>query len=271
MTAYAIGDVQGCFASLQALLQKIQFRPNQDCLIFLGDLVNRGPQSLATLRFITELPNKYTVLGNHDLHLIALAHGLATDHKHTLTEVLSAADAEQLIAWLCQQPFCLHYQNYYIAHAGFYPLWTPDQAMHYASELQQLLQQQGGQTIRQLYGNQPARWQPELAGMERARFMINAFTRMRFINQAGYLELDYKGAVGGQPAGFFPWYDYQAPTWQDKTILFGHWAALQGHTGHAKRIALDTGCSWGQQLTALRLDDGQHFSVPAQETTFITF
>lgn len=268
MATYAIGDVQGCFEPLQRLLHKIHFDPQQDSLWFAGDLVNRGPQSLEVLRFIKALPHKKVVLGNHDLHLLAIFYaGFAPRPQDTLDAVLAAPDLPELMHWLVQQPLLIvdSERNLAMSHAGIPPHWSLAQAQQRANEAQTMLN--GAQAMdffKQMYGNQPDRWHDSLNGIERIRVIINYFTRMRFVGANDELDLLSKESMGTAPAGFLPW--FKAPQRQitETTLLFGHWAALEGKTGVANAIALDTGCVWGGQLSALRLEDRQFFRVPAK-------
>jgi bis(5'-nucleosyl)-tetraphosphatase (symmetrical) len=264
MATYAIGDVQGCFQPLQALLKKIHFKPEQDQLWFVGDLVNRGPDSLETLRFIKSLPNSKIVLGNHDIHLLALAYGHPYPH-HTLAEILKAPDLAEIIAWLRRLPFLYHdtQLNYVMTHAGIYPLWSIEQAKKYAAEITAVFQQADfPKILLELYGNEPAQWSEDLTGIPRWRFIINAFTRMRFCNKEGKLELQSSEAAHAAPAGYLPWFQLPRKYSEETPIIFGHWAALQGKTEVKNIFALDTGCVWGNCLTAMRLEDQQRFSVP---------
>lgn len=264
MATYAIGDVQGCFDELQALLTKINFNPTQDTLWFVGDLVNRGPQSLATLRFIKNLPHCKVVLGNHDLHLLAMAYGRSY-HSHTLDEILQAADRDELIHWLRQQPL-LHYDaklNYVMVHAGIPPQWDLLLAKQCALELQTALQSaQVSDLLKHMYGDEPVQWRDDLQGWERLRFITNAFTRMRFCTRDGKLDFHYNGKIGKQPHELIPWYQIPERRNKDLNIIFGHWAALQGKVDEPNVFALDTGCVWGNSLTAMRLEDQKIFNTP---------
>lgn len=269
MSVYAIGDVQGCFEPLQRLLAKINFNSEQDELWFAGDLVNRGPQSLETLRFIKELPNKKVVLGNHDLHLLAIYYaGFDPKRKDTLDAVLAAEDAAELMAWLRQQPIMVSdsKNNFYMSHAGIAPMWDVEQAQSLADEVQQFLAGEHYlEFFKVMYGNHPDRWQENLTGMDRLRAIVNYFTRMRFVGPAGELDLLSKEGVGTAPAGFAPWFKSTDRKTVNNQLLFGHWAALEGKSDTANVFALDTGCVWGGQLSALRLDDRTWFRVPASE------
>lgn len=257
MTTYAIGDLQGCYHALQRLLDKIQFEPGQDQLWLAGDLVNRGPDSLATLRFVKSLgDNAVTVLGNHDLHLLAIA----ADHKTTkdpgLKEILAAPDLDELLDWIRKQPL-LHYDaklDFAMVHAGIYPGWTLQQALDYADELHQVLSGDNYlDFIHQMYGNKPRGWRDNLSGWERLRFIVNSFTRMRYCDADGKLNLKDKGPLGSQGADSLPWFDMPKRKTRKQRILFGHWSTV-GRLDRQDVYALDTGCIWGGDLTSLKLD-----------------
>ncbi len=266
MATYAVGDVQGCYDSLQRLLEAAAFDPAADCLWLAGDLVNRGPNSLGALRFVKDLgPSAILVLGNHDLHLLAAAENLRSlQRKDTLDAILKAPDRDELLHWLRQRPL-LHYDlGYTMSHAGLPPMWTLDQAKACAREVETVLQGPDySEFLANMYGNEPDTWSEQLTGMMRLRVITNYFTRMRFCDPQGRLDLKAKEGLETAPKGFLPWFqqphrDLQQP------VLFGHWAALRGHTGQPKAIALDTGCVWGGPLTMLRLEDTQYFSVPSE-------
>ncbi|MBL4648074.1 MAG: symmetrical bis(5'-nucleosyl)-tetraphosphatase [Gammaproteobacteria bacterium] len=266
MATYAIGDIQGCYDELQNLLKYIQFDSVHDRLWLTGDLVCRGRQSLQVLRFIKSLDNSaITVLGNHDLHLIALAYGvgkLSTDNA-SLSNILNAPDREELITWLRHQPL-LHHDaqlGYTLVHAGIAPQWDLTQAMHYAQEVTHCLQYHHSDFLPHLYGNQPNAWQNTLTGHERIRCLINYFTRMRFCNSKGHLNLTYNSTPADAPNYLTPWFAMPNRKMSQHTILFGHWAALQGKTSIDNIHALDTGCVWGGKLRALRLEDKKSFQV----------
>lgn len=273
MADYAIGDVQGCFDSLQYLLDKIQYNEHQDRLWFVGDLVNRGPKSLAVLRFVKSLPIQARVcLGNHDLHLLSLVYTDRRMHDYdpSLQPILDADDCEELCTWLNHQPL-LHVDsslNIVMVHAGIAPQWTLAQAQTYARELEHTLQgPERNHFLQNMYGNFPNKWSDKVFGIERLRLICNYFTRMRLCFADGSLDLDYDGSLNKAPKHLYPW--YEAPNRQpiSADILFGHWAALEGQCFHPGIFALDTGCVWGGTLTALRIQDKQRFSVPAQEKT----
>ncbi|MDH3934568.1 MAG: symmetrical bis(5'-nucleosyl)-tetraphosphatase [Gammaproteobacteria bacterium] len=266
MAVYAIGDIQGCFDELQALLEAIHFSPSHDHLWFAGDLVNRGPKSLETLRFIKGLGKRaVSVLGNHDLHLIAAAHGhpIASD-DHTLDAILNAPDRDELINWLRQQPL-LHHDaalGYTMIHAGLPPQWDLKLARQCAQEVETMLRSDNVvDFIEHMYGNKPCRWSDELSGWKRMRFTVNCLTRLRFCDGNGRLKLKYKGPPGSQPAEFHPWFELAERKSSDLNIVFGHWSTL-GKRDDPGVFPLDTACLWGGELTALRLDTApQWFSL----------
>lgn len=265
MAVYAIGDVQGCYDELLALLQAIDFAPARDRLWFTGDLVNRGPQSLAVLRCVRDLGERaVTVLGNHDLHLLAVAHG-ATHARRTdsFGDVLAAPDRGELLDWLRARPL-LHHDaglGYTLIHAGLPPEWDLATAQGCAAEVEQVLRHgDRGRFFAEMYGDQPDRWDAALQGWPRWRYITNCLTRLRYCHADGRLALGYKGAPGGQPAGQLPWFELPARRSADLKIVFGHWSTLSRYEGRGV-YNLDTGCVWGRELAALRLDDGRWFSV----------
>ena len=267
MAVYAIGDVQGCFDELQALLELIRFDPEKDRVWFAGDLVNRGPKSLQTLRFIRNLGDSAVcVLGNHDLHLIAAAHGhLLSNDDHTLDAVLTAPDSKELIDWLRQQPLLHHDEGlgFTMIHAGLPPQWDLPLAQQCAHEVEAVLRSDNLTAfIPHMYGNKPKHWSNELSGWGRLRFIINCFTRLRFCDADGRLKLKYKGAPGSQPAEYRPWFELPERRSRNLNIVFGHWSTLGPRTD-AGIYPLDTACLWGGELTALRIDGvPQWFSLP---------
>jgi bis(5'-nucleosyl)-tetraphosphatase (symmetrical) len=260
MPTYAIGDIQGCNQQLIALTQKIHAVNPDARLLFLGDLVNRGPQSLETLRMIRAMQLKgkaEAVLGNHDLHLLAMAEGLHKPNKSdTIDQILNAPDREELLDWLRHRPMAMFEQNYLMMHAGVVPQWTAEQTMELAHEVETALRGPGWPDfLRQMYGNQPARWDDKLQGMDRLRCIVNALTRMRFCETDGTMEFSIKDAAGTvTPAGYMPWFDLPNRKTADVTVLFGHWSTL-GLMLQPNVIGLDTGCLWGGKLTALCLED----------------
>ncbi|WP_027962449.1 symmetrical bis(5'-nucleosyl)-tetraphosphatase [Halomonas halodenitrificans] len=273
MTTYAIGDLQGCHAEFVELLEALNFDPRHDRLWLAGDLVNRGPGSLACLREVEALGDAaLTVLGNHDLHLLAVARGGATlNRKDTLDAILAAPDRERLLDWLQARPLVVREtlggEDTLMAHAGLLPRWSPDLAEGLADEVETLLaSEQAGGFLERMYGNTPDRWRNDLEGIERWRAIVNVFTRMRFIDAEGRLDFAAKEGLDSAPAGFAPWFRY--PRGDAARLVFGHWAALQGATpgSRVNACALDTGCVWGGSLTALDLDRGERTSVPSRVT-----
>lgn len=260
MTDYAIGDIQGCYDRLRDVLDKVDFSPSRDRLWVAGDLINRGPASLETLRFIESLGDAAVVaLGNHDLHLLAVAlGGHQPRKKDTLDGILDAPDQARLVNWLRQQKLCIHDagRNLVMAHAGLPHIWTPEQAAVHAREVEAVIAGDGAQEyFTHMYGNQPERWDDSLTGMDRWRVITNYFTRMRFIAADGTLELATKESADSAPAGFAPWFEF--PRQDSVKVVFGHWAALEGRTGKEQFIGLDTGCVWGGALTIMNLDSGE--------------
>jgi bis(5'-nucleosyl)-tetraphosphatase (symmetrical) len=259
MAVFAIGDVQGCYDDLMRLLERVAFDPDEDRLWFAGDLVNRGPASLAVLRFVKDLGERaVSVLGNHDLHLLAVAAGTASLRKSdTLDEVLAAPDRDALLHWLRHRPL-LHHDaalGYTLVHAGLPPQWDFEQAQACARELETALQGPGYvQLFQHMYGDEPKRWDPALSGMERLRFIVNCFTRLRFVGPAGELDLKTKGSPGSQPHGYLPWYQVPDRRSEGLHLLFGHWSTVGEVQAAHNALGLDTGCVWGGRLTALRLD-----------------
>jgi bis(5'-nucleosyl)-tetraphosphatase (symmetrical) len=256
MATYAIGDLQGCYDSLLRLLDKLNFNESKDTLWFAGDLVNRGPDSLSTLRFVKSLgESAITVLGNHDLHLLAIAYKVKTTRSTDLQRILDAEDRDELLQWLSSRPL-LHHDTklgYTMAHAGIYPFWELQQAQAYANELENTLKNNLSDFLKHMYGNQPDNWNNSLTGFDRLRFICNSFTRMRFCNNDGTLDLCSNGAPGTIPDGAISWFDIAERKTKNERILFGHWSTL-GNINNKNIYALDTGCVWGGKLTALRID-----------------
>ncbi len=267
MAVYAIGDLQGCYADLQKLLKLIEFNRNKDQLWFCGDLVNRGPDSLGCLRFVYELGDAaITVLGNHDLSLLATAAGQRElNSKDTLHEILNAKDKEQLLHWLRHRPL-MHYDQdigYAMVHAGLPREWTLQDALKHAKEVEtQLQNKQYKKLLAGMYGNTPSQWSDKLSGIDRHRFIINCLTRMRYCTEDGALDLDAKGAPENQPEELVPWFKLRKRKNKGTRIVFGHWSTL-GCTQKKNAFSLDTGCVWGGQLTAMQLDKKQprYFSI----------
>jgi bis(5'-nucleosyl)-tetraphosphatase (symmetrical) len=270
MSTYAIGDVQGCYDELQDLLALIDFCPQSDSLWFAGDMVNRGPKSLQVLRFIKSLGEKQrVVLGNHDLHLLAVANNQqAKKSGDTLQAILQAEDRDQLLAWLRQQPLLIEdtKQNYVMVHAGLPPQWDIATAKQCAIEVEAVLQGDNYiELLANMYGDQPNCWRDDLVGYQRYRFILNALTRIRFCDEDACLNLSYKYEIGRQPKNLVPWFQYRQRQSSKQKIIFGHWAALQGIADGENVFAIDTGCFWGGHLTAMRLEDQKRFSVPSRQ------
>lgn len=268
MADYVIGDIQGCYDALQRLLDSLCFNERVDRLWSVGDLVNRGTHSLAVLRFFSQLPIQPIItLGNHDLHLLGR---LFTDQARknqddTLDDIMRAADRDELGHWLRQQAILYHDEqlDVVVCHAGIAPMWDLTTAKRCARELEQVLSgDEFHGFLQHMYGNEPNHWSETLTGYERLRVICNYFTRMRFCYSSGALELSYKGILAQAPAHLYPWYAVPSRCAIQPQIIFGHWAALQGACPLPRVYALDTGCLWGGQLTALRLQDMQRFSVP---------
>ena len=262
MARYAIGDVQGCHDELQALLARFSFDGTRDRLWFVGDLVNRGPASLAVLRFVRGLGEKaVVVLGNHDLHLLCVAAGCAKKRDDdTLNELLFAPDAQELLAWLRGRSMMHVEAGHALVHAGLLPQWSIAKAQALAREVEQALRASDYRVfLSKMYGATPASWRDDLVGWDRLRVIVNAMTRLRFCNAGGEMELRAKGAQA--PPGFRPWFELRPAG--DLPIVCGHWSAL-GLKLSQKLIALDSGCVWGGQLSALRLEDRALFQVPCR-------
>ena len=272
MATYAIGDVQGCYPELQRLLDKLRFDPAHDRLWFCGDLVNRGGQSLATLRLIHGLRESCIVtLGNHDLSLLAIAMRSAEAQARVnpeLREVLFADDAPVLFEWLRAQKLLHHDEqlNWTMIHAGLAPLWTLRQAQRAAEEVErELSSPRHPRLLRNLFGNRPAAWSSRLQGLDRQRATINTMTRMRYCDVSGRIDFEAKDIPGTQKPGLYPWFEVPGMRRRDTRIVCGHWSALGRFAGLGVH-AIDTGCVWGGQLTALRLDgeEPQYIAVQAE-------
>lgn len=271
MAKYAIGDVQGCYESLRRLLDKIRFDPSKDSLIFTGDLVNRGPQSLECLRLVKSLGDSAdTVLGNHDFHLLAIAEGYAKKHSvsEDLQRVLDAPDCDELLDWIRYRPLAIidDVERFLVVHAGVYPGWTLEETLQLANEVEEAM---AGSYYRRLlqnmYGNLPTKWTPRLPKDERLRFVINVFTRMRYCDSHLRLLFDFKHTPDVRPYGYFPWYDLPRKLPHNFKIVFGHWSTL-GLMADRGVIAIDTGCLWGGKLTALRLESLHKKSIKTYST-----
>ena len=255
MAIYAIGDVQGCYNELLRLLDFIAFDEHSDQLWFVGDLVNRGPKSLETLRFIKSLGSSaVAVLGNHDMHLLAAACSVpSSNKKEALNQVLVAPDRDELIDWLRYRPLFHHDEHFCMVHAGIPPQWDFYQTKKMAETVQKALQGNDYKNLlKGMYGNKPDIWSPILRGTSRLRFIINCFTRMRYCDAEGRLDFNFNGSPGSQPNNLMPWFQVPDRKNSDMRIIFGHWSSLGYYEGH-NCYAIDTGCLWGGQLTALKL------------------
>ncbi len=258
MAVYAIGDLQGCYDEFRRLLDQLGFEPARDRLWLTGDLVNRGPRSLATLRYVRSLGEAVTVvLGNHDLHLLAVAAGAGRGLRRadTLEEVLAAPDRDELLAWLTRRPLLWHDAalGWTMVHAGLAPQWDLATALHCAAEVSAALISAPQEFYPAMYGNEPDRWSATLSGLERMRFTVNCMTRLRFVGADDRLLLKYKGGLDGAPAGAQPWFRAPGRRTAASRIVFGHWSALGYYAGEGV-VSLDSGCVWGGALTAQRLD-----------------
>ena len=267
---YLIGDVQGCCDALDTLLAKIDFSPSRDRLFVLGDLVNRGPRSLATLRRLRDLGNAaQCVLGNHDLNLLAVAHGVRKPHRgDTIQEILEARDRDDWLQWLRERPLALTLGSgatgWLMVHAGVVPQWTREQTVQLAGEVERVLRGPGcGEFLQVMYGDEPSRWRHDLAGAERLRFIVNVLTRIRFVAADGTLDLHTKDGLDGAPPGMFAWFDAPKRATAGVPIACGHWATL-GLINRPDLLAIDTGCVWGRQLTAVRVDGGRREVVQVE-------
>lgn len=255
MALYLIGDVQGCDAPLGRLLEEVDFSPSRDTLYLLGDLVNRGPESGAVLRRLMGYGDSARcLLGNHDLSLLAVAHGRRAPHRNdTMDKVLLAADRGALIEWLRHQRMAIHAHGLLMVHGGVLPQWDAAQALLLAAEVEDTLRGPGlVDFLNEMYGNQPAQWDDALKGADRLRVIVNALTRLRFCTPEGVMDLKSSGGVADAPPGYLPWFDVPGRRSADTTIAFGHWSTL-GLLQRPDIISLDTGCVWGGCLSALRL------------------
>ena len=268
---YVIGDVQGCFEALKALLKEIQFDAEQDFIWFAGDLVARGENSIAALRFIKKLAEQgaaATVLGNHDLTLLAYARGIKpVKEKDNVRDVIDAIDSDDLIDWLRKQPLCLFpNEQTILTHAGIPNIWSAEKTIQLAQEVEAIIAHDDFDVLddflKEMFGKEPALWSDQLQGHERIRCIVNYLTRMRLIDAKGRLEYSFKDALDDpMPQGFKPWFEFESQAAQTHQILFGHWAALNGKTISNKIQNVDGGCVWGNQLMAFRLEDQQMFAV----------
>ncbi|WNM59084.1 symmetrical bis(5'-nucleosyl)-tetraphosphatase [Candidatus Nitrospira allomarina] len=264
MATYAIGDVQGCVQALHRLIEKIRFNPSSDRLWFVGDLVNRGPASLEVLRLIKKLEDSaITVLGNHDLHLLAVWAKVTTlSRKDTLQPVLSAPDVDELLTWLRFRPLAHVENGYCLIHAGLLPFWSISQVLKLTREVEEALRDDDfHQHLPAIYFRKPIVFSPHLSLDERLGLTTNVLTRLRVCTKEGIPEFSFKGHPHEAPPGFIPWFQVPDRATQEDTIIFGHWSAL-GVVEGPRVFAIDGGCVWGRELVALRLEDKQLFRVP---------
>jgi bis(5'-nucleosyl)-tetraphosphatase (symmetrical) len=262
MATYAVGDIQGCYSQLRRLLDRCRFDPPRDRLWLVGDLVNRGPHSLAVLRFVKSLKDRaVTVLGNHDLHLLVVAAGYAKQHSgDTLGAILRAPDRDELLDWLRHRPMMHAARGYALVHAGLLPQWTVAKALKLAREVETALRgPECNELLKCMYGNRPAHWNDALKGYDRLRVITNALTRLRVCTRDGRMEFAHKGKPVDLPKGYMPWFDVPHRRNRSTRIIWGHWAAL-GLNTDGNAIAIDSGCVWGGPLTAYRLEDGAFYS-----------
>lgn len=271
MARYIVGDLQGCRAELDALLERVAFNPRHDQLWCVGDLIARGPDSLGCWQLARQLGSSFQMtLGNHDLNLLAILLGQRQPNRKDKLDALlnqSSADRDALVEWLCHQPLMRSDYDCVMSHAGIYPWWTTTEARTYAAEIEQILKSSHAEELHvflaAMYGNEPHQWRDDLEGAERSRFIVNAFTRMRFCTSDGGLDLAAKMApdAADKPDHLLPWFELWPVT--EQTLLFGHWAALMGNTGRDDVIGLDTGCVWGERMTLMRWPERRFEQQPA--------
>lgn len=270
MATYVIGDVHGCLDELKRLLLLVQYNENKDTLWFTGDLVNVGPKSLETLRFIYERRQQaICVLGNHDLALLGIAHGAidAPKQKTSCQDILDAEDKSILLSWLSQQSLAHYHPEWdvLLTHAGTFPDWSVESLLNLAKELEASLSEASTNLFYDnLFGNEPSHWDEALTGWSRIRFIVNALTRMRYLTQSHALDLTCKAPIQEAPSNLYPWFQHPKIRQSQTRYVFGHWSALLGETQIENALAIDTGCVWGNGLTALRLPDGKRFKVPSK-------
>ncbi|MDM5147565.1 symmetrical bis(5'-nucleosyl)-tetraphosphatase [Candidatus Persebacteraceae bacterium Df01] len=263
MATYAIGDIHGCLRTFQALLTRVNFNPARDTLWLTGDIVNRGPNSLEMLRWVHDHRHCLRlVLGNHDLALLAAHLGVHPPTAATQL-ILRADDGNKLCHWLRRQPLAIAESDYVMIHAGRLATWEQTQTLELAAEVATRIQTDDD-FFNVMYGNNPTRWHPAFSADNRCRLIINALTRLRLLNNDGSLYLDYAGEPNQRPPGTVPWFDFPHRQWWQATVIFGHWSSL-GLVMRSDIMAIDTGCLWGRQLTAVRLEDRTVFQVPTQE------
>jgi bis(5'-nucleosyl)-tetraphosphatase (symmetrical) len=266
MSLYAIGDIQGCHAEFCQLLDLVGFSPPGDRLWLVGDLVNRGPESLAVLREVKALGDSAaTVLGNHDFHLLMVAAGHAKPHRQdTIAPILEAPDRDELLSWLQHRPLVVDDRDHLLVHAGLLPGWSPAKAVGLSREVQAMLASESADRfLRELYGDEPRSWRDDLTGFDRLRVVVNACTRLRFCTAEGTMEFREKRGPDAAPAGFRPWFEHEQRASAGKTVVCGHWSTLELKLA-PNLLMLDSGCLWGGTLTAIRLEDRRVYQVPGR-------
>jgi len=264
-----VGDIQGCYSGLRRLLDKAGFDPQRDRLVAVGDLVARGKESLETIQYLRQLGNQFcAVLGNHDLHFLAITQGIKKAKKNDyLTPLLDAPDLPDIIQWLRQLPLALRVSpQHTVVHAGLYPEWSTDTLLARSDEVSTVLKSDDWVTLLStMYGSEPEKWRDKLKGEARHRFIVNACTRMRFIKKGNQLEFATKAGPKDAPAALTPWFNVpNSHLKPDEKVIFGHWAAMLGKFDNSPFIGLDTGYVWGNSMTALRLEDGLQLAVAAK-------
>ena len=267
MSTYAIGDVQGCYDQLRRLLDAFDFDPAHDTLWLVGDLVNRGPRSLEVLRFVRSLGERaVTVLGNHDLNLLAVAEGVRKRHREdTVEDILRAPDRDELLDWLRHRKLMHFGAGHAMVHAGLLPQWSVEHALELADEVERVLRGPDyAALLEKMYGNSPAAWNEALDGYERLRVIVNAMTRLRLCDANGSMEFSHKTALSGVPTGYMPWFEVPGRAHAGTPIVWGHWAALD-LVFRGDVLGIDTGCVWGRNLSAVRLEDRRLFQCSCSE------
>lgn len=267
MPTYAIGDIQGCYNSLRNLLDRIRFQPRTDRIWLVGDLVNRGPKSLSVLRYLRQTePAVQVVLGNHDLFLLAVAEGIVPPRPNdTIQDVLAAPDRNELLTWLRRQPLHHHENGFFMVHAGLLPQWTIADTVKFAREVEAVLSGPDYRALLQaIFQNPPPAWKPSLSGMDRLVSITRVLTRLRTCTPTGEMS-NFSGPPEETPPGYFPWFRIPTRHSAYMTVITGHWAALGLHM-EPNLLAIDSGCAWGRQLTAVRLEDREVFQVQCSET-----
>lgn len=265
MARYVIGDIQGCLEGLLSLLSKIGYVSGRDDLWFAGDLVNRGPDALGVLKFVSAQPHVRVVLGNHDLHCLALFYSASQRHAKGLASVIESVDAPRLMAWLAEQPLMIHDAGVLMVHAGLYPGWSIAEALGYASEVESVLKSKDqGVFLEKMYGDEPAVWSDDLAGWDRLRFITNACVRMRYINVERHCDFQLTQAPTPDVKPWMPWFEHPQAQWDAETsVAFGHWASLKASINRSNLQALDGGYVWGGQLVAWCPETGERITVQA--------